>query len=108
MIYQSVHAPFANAAKMWKNDDEAEMAVNELLNCVRDCAESNVPIMVAHTYIGFETSTGPNEAGIENFGRVIEEAAKNNVKIAFENTEGEEYLAALMKAFSKYENVGFF
>lgn len=107
MIYQSVHAPFTNSAKMWKNDDEAETAVNELLDCVRDCAESDVPIMVAHTYIGFEPSAGPNEAGIENFGRVIEEAAKMNVKIAFENTEGEEYLEALMKAFSKCENVGF-
>jgi sugar phosphate isomerase/epimerase len=107
MIYQSVHAPFVNSAKMWKDDAEAEIAVNELLECVRDCAEANVPIMVAHTYIGFEPSAGPNEAGIENFGRVIQEAEKMNVKIAFENTEGEEYLETLMKAFSKCENVGF-
>ena len=107
MIYQSVHAPFKNSAKMWKYDAEAESAVNELLDCVRDCAESDVPIMVAHTYIGFEPSEGPNESGIENFGRVIEEASKMNVKIAFENTEGAKYLDALMKAFSKCKNVGF-
>ena len=107
MIYQSVHAPFKNSAKMRKHDDEAETAVNELLECVRDCAESGVPIMVAHTYIGFEPGVQPNEAGIENFGRIIDEALKMNVKIAFKNTEGEEYLDALMKAFSKCENVGF-
>ncbi len=107
MIYQSVHAPFINAAKMWKRDAEAEKAVNELLDCVRDCAESGVPIMVAHTYIGFEPSDGPNSAGIENFGRVVREAEKSNVRIAFENTEGEAYLAALMNAFSTCKNVGF-
>lgn len=107
MTYQSLHAPFTNSAKMWKKDEESESAVNELLQCVKDCSEANIPIMVAHVYIGFESNAGPNEAGIENFGRVIEEAAKRNVKIAFENTEGEEYLAALMKTFSKYKNVGF-
>lgn len=107
MIFQSVHAPFAHAAKMWKKVEDAEMAVNELLQCVRDTAEIEVPILVVHTYKGFEPSEGPGNVGIENFRRVVEEAERLNVKIAFENTEGEEYLDALMNAFYDYENVGF-
>ena len=107
MIYQSVHAPFINSAKMWEKGSASQQAVEELLQCVRDCSAAEIPIMVVHTYIGFEPSDGPNGIGIENFRCVVEEAAKRNVKVAFENTEGEEYLAAVMSAFAEYENVGF-
>ena len=34
-------------------------------------------------------------------------AREKGIKIAFENTEGEKYLKAIMDAFSEYENVGF-
>lgn len=99
MIYQSIHAPFENASKMWKNNKESENAVNELISCIRDCAEAEVPIMIVHTYTGFDSEDIPTKEGIDNFGRVVEEADKLNVKIAFENTEGEEYLKAVMDAF---------
>ena len=81
--------------------------MDELLQCVRDTATANVPIVVMHTYIGFEPNDGPNAVGIENYRRVVEEAARLGVKVAFENTEGDEYLAALMEAFAEYDNVGF-
>lgn len=107
LIYQSVHAPFGNAAKMWNNDEKAEQAVEELVRCVRDCAEVNVPVLIVHPFIGFEKNNVPTQEGIENFGIVVEEAKRDDVKIAFENVEGEEYLKALMDAFAAYENVGF-
>lgn len=108
MTYQSIHAPFAGVARIWHgSQDAADAATDELLACVRDCAEADVPVMVSHAYIGFEPSAGPNEAGVARFRRVVEEAGRLGVKIAFENTEGEEYLAALMTAFADYENVGF-
>ena len=107
MEYQSVHAPFKNVAKLWTGGEEAERAVEELVSCVHDCAENRVPIMVSHVYIGFTPSAGPNPEGIERFRRVVEEAKKLGVKVAFENTEGEEYLSAVMEAFKEYENVGF-
>ena len=107
MEYQSVHAPFRNVAKIWRGGEEAELATEELICCVRDCAEAGVPIMVAHAYIGFEPSEGPTSDGIERFRKVVDEAKRLGVKVAFENTEGEEYLAALMNAFKEYDNVGF-
>lgn len=108
MIFQSVHAPFTNAAKMWSNGAEAEAAVEELLCCVRDCAKVGVPLLVVHPFIGgFNEKGDPSEDGVKNFRRVAEEAKKHNVKIAFENVEGEEYLNALMDALKVYENVGF-
>lgn len=108
MTYQSIHAPFGKSADMWHgNDEEGKAAVDELISCVHACAESGVEIMVAHTFIGFDDNRKPTAKGLERFGKVVEEAEKHSVKIAFENTEGEEYLAALMEHFKDSENVGF-
>lgn len=104
--YQSIHAPFSNSAKMWEDESKAASAVKELIDCLHCCSENKVPIMIAHTFIGFENHT-PTESGIINFGKVINEAERLGVKIAFENTEGEEYLAALMEKFSDNDAVGF-
>lgn len=106
MIFQSIHAPFAKAADLWKNDKDSEAALNELLECLKDCAENDVPIMVCHAILGFDKHS-PNRYGVENYRRVVEKAKEYGVKIAFENTEGEEYLEELMSAFADYENVGF-
>lgn len=106
MIYQSVHAPFLTMDKMWERSREADEAVSLLSECVRACGENDVPIMVAHVYIGFDKDT-PTEEGLENFGKVIAVAEECGVKIAFENTEGEGYLAAIMERFKTSPAVGF-
>ena len=106
MEYQSVHAPFYSAADMWSSDEAAKAATNELLRCVEDCHTAGVPILVIHTFIGFDEHS-PNENGVKNFGKVVKRAEELGVKIAFENTEGEEYLDCLMSAFSDRNNVGF-
>ena len=72
LLYQSVHAPFSHSAKLWQGGEEAEVGVERLLSCVRDCAENAVPVMVCHTYIGFEPSEGPTPVGIENYGKVVD------------------------------------
>ncbi len=108
LIFQSIHAPFGKSADMWHADSEARKeAVEELKECVRACAENKVPIMVAHVYIGFYDGKEPNEQGLESYGEVIKEAERLGVKIAFENTEGDEYLAAVMSRFGSSEAVGF-
>lgn len=108
MIYQSIHAPFGKSEDMWHGDDElATIAIDELIECVHVCADNDVPIMVAHTFIGFDDNRTPNKKGLERYSRVVAEAEKCGTKIAFENTEGEEYLAALMEHFKGNNTVGF-
>ena len=106
LIYQSLHAPFDKAAVMWTEGEKADAAVEELCACVRACAENGIPVMVAHAFIGFKDHA-PNEHGIRNYGRVADEAARLGVTLALENTEGEEYLAALMDAFKDRTEVKF-
>lgn len=107
LIFQSIHAPFQKAADFWGEDEEkGNIAVDELLACLKDCVKYEVPIMVVHAFIGFEDHT-PTKIGLDRFGRVVKEAEKCGVKIAFENTEGEEYLFALMEEFKDNDTVGF-
>lgn len=103
MLFQSVHAPFGRMKEMWET---GEAAAAELIDCLHACAENGVPIMVTHTFIGFEDHT-PNKRGLENFGKVVKEAERLGVKVGFENTEGEEYLAAVMERFGDSPAVGF-
>lgn len=104
MYFQSVHAPFTKIHEMWT--DNADEVTQTLIECLHACADNAVPVMVAHVFIGFDEHT-PNEAGLVNFGKVVAEAEKLGVKIAFENTEGEEYLAAVMQRFADSPAVGF-
>jgi sugar phosphate isomerase/epimerase len=43
----------------------------------------------------------------KNFDEIVSYAEKYSIKIAFENTEGEEYLFALMEHFKNTDTVGF-
>ena len=106
MLLQSIHAPFTKMADLWKPTDRTEEAVSELIACLKDCRKYGAPIMVVHPFIGFEDHE-PTAFGLMNYARVVEAAKELGVKIAFENTEGEEYLAALMEYFKDCENVGF-
>lgn len=106
LIFQSIHAPYTNMNKMWENGDASKEAADELIEFLNACKRNNVPIMVCHSFIGFEEHN-PTRQGAENFSRVVDEAEKLDIKIAFENTEGEEYLAYLMDFFRDRECVGF-
>lgn len=106
MIYQSIHAPFDRCNLMWEVCDQTQKVIDELKECLKACADNQIPILVMHTYIGFETHA-PNLEGVENFRQVVLEAQRLGVKIALENTEGEEYLDMLMQWLGGYENVGF-
>ena len=92
--------------RMWEPGAEGEDAADELCACLEDCAKNDIPIMVAHAFIGFDTHD-PNPWGVERFGRVAEHAKALGVKLALENTEGEEYLELLMETLRDNPAVGF-
>jgi len=105
---QSVHAPFGGCRALWENDEEAaNAALKEITDCIRSCAENGVPIAVSHVFIGFDIPPIPMERGLEKYDTLIREAERNGIKIAFENTEGEEYLEAIFDNFGDNEAIGF-
>ena len=106
MIWQSIHAPFTQVRYMWNEGDLGEQVTAELIECVRDCAEHGVPVMVIHPFIGFEEHD-PTEVGLVNFGRIIAAADSLGVRLGFENVEGEEYLAAIFERYAGHPSLGF-
>lgn len=108
MYYQSVHAPFGKARDFWHGDADAQKAaVDEQLACMEDCARVEAPIMVSHVFIGFDDHE-PNDTGVSNYEKLAKRARELGVKVAFENTEGMEYLDAVMKMAQSYtDSVGF-
>jgi len=107
MIFQSLHAPSGIGSRhLWYESEETQPAIDTFLACLRDCADAGVPIMVLHSFYGFDLHE-PTELGLTNYGIIIDEARRLGVKIALENLEGEEYLAALLEHFRDDPAVGF-
>ena len=107
LIHQSVHAPFRKIEKIWDEGDDGEAMLNELIDCVNDCADVGVGIMVCHVWKGFGDEDHRSELGIERFKKLLDRAAEVGVKIAFENTEGEEYLELLKEKLWSHPAAGF-
>ena len=108
MSLQSLHSPFGGSAKMWSKDKSvSESALEELLSSLEDCRRYNIPVLVVHTWIGFENIPTPTHEGIENYERLVYKAKEYGIRIAFENTEGDEHLFALMEYFKNTPSVGF-
>ena len=65
MALQSLHAPYIGSADMWSKDKSiSEPALVELLLSLEDCLRYNIPILFAHTWIGFENIPEPTDEGI--------------------------------------------
>ena len=80
---------------------------NKLKKVIDDCVRFHIPIVVAHVWIGFDYQFETTGLYYGNFEEIVRYAKERNVKIAFENTEGIEYLRALMAHFKGDESVGF-
>lgn len=107
MMFQSIHGPFLRVCDLWEENENTQNVLEEMLECLKVCRKFQVPIMVCHAYIGFDREYCPTAFGMENFEIVIRAAEENQVKIAFENTEGEEYLARVMEQYRQHPLVGF-
>ena len=103
-----LHAPFYGMDDLW-HDDEGSLAdkmLNDLYGCADCCAENNIEAMVCHAVIGMDNHS-PNALGIERLAKIVEYTKEKGVKIAFENTEGPEYLQMIFDNFGHFEHIGF-
>lgn len=106
LYFQSVHAPFKNAHKPWEEGEDGEAEIDSLIDCIRECSEAGVPIVVIHPIIGMDRHN-PTDLGIERFGRLVKEAEKLGIMLAFENVEGIEYLEKIIAELGSSPAVGY-
>lgn len=106
MKYQSVHSPFKKVDKIWVEGAAGDDAVDELIRCVHECADADVPIVIVHSIIGMDKHT-PTDRGISRFSRLVRAGEETGVKIAFENVEGIEYLEKIIAELGDSDAVGY-
>ena len=104
----SLHAPYGNAANIWSEDESLSApALDELLLSLEDAKKYGFPALVCHVWIGFGEEPAPTRAGLEKFSRLVARAAEYGTMIAFENTEGDAHLDAVLTHFKGNANAGF-
>ena len=106
LFYQSIHAPYLEAGKLWQEGERGEQLTAELIDCLQDCARFDIPIMVIHAFIDFVDRT-PTQIGFDRHARVLEAAERLGVTVAFENLVRAGDLDALMHAFAGTPRCGF-
>ena len=108
LAVQSLHAPYGGCRALWETDNAAaDAAYAEILDSLLQCEKNGIPILVSHAFIGFDVPPIPKETGLRRYGDLIKEAERRGIVIAFENTEGEEYLDAILKTYGGSPAVGF-
>lgn len=108
LYVQSLHAPFGKTDTLWSKDPAVyEPGLSQVMAALEDCIRLEIPIMVMHAWIDEDLSFDMDNLYFGNFDAIVEKAAANNVQIAFENTEGEEYLFALLDHYKGNPHVGF-
>lgn len=106
LYFQSVHAPFKNAHKPWEKGKAGEAEIDSLIDCIRECSEAGVPIVVIHPIIGMDRHN-PTDLGIKRFSRLVKEAERLGIMLAFENVEGIEYLEKIIAELGSSPAVGY-
>lgn len=103
-----IHAPFYGMDDIWHDEsgELAEIMLRDLYATIDDCNNHSVKYAVFHAIIGMDNCT-PTQLGLERLDDVVDYAVKKNVSLAFENTEGEMYLEAVMNRYKDVSNVGF-
>lgn len=108
LFVQSLHAPFYGMDDIF-HDAEGSLAdkmISDLYGTIDACYEFGIDLTIFHAIIGMDNHS-PNELGLKRLEKVIDYAEKKGVRIAFENTEGEEYLKAIIDRFGNRKHIGF-
>ena len=108
LIVEYLHAKFGEVHKMWwDSEKDSNESIGILLNDLEICRECSIDKMVVHVWIGFGYTFGETKYGLENYAKIVNKAKEYGIRICFENTEGQEYLYALMDYFKDDDTVGF-
>jgi sugar phosphate isomerase/epimerase len=105
---QSLHGPLRGMPAMWSHDPStAAPILQDLLQSAADGAELDIPLLVVHPWNGLNYTFSRESLCFDHFDTLVEHAARKGIRIAFENLEGAEYLAALLERYADCDTVGF-
>jgi len=103
IICENCHAPFNKINDIWFAGEAGEEMLARLINGVRACAKNEIPTLVVHLSSGINAPR-INDIGNARLDRLMEEAKRCGVTIAYEN---QRKLANLSMAMEQYPEAGF-
>ncbi len=105
---QSLHAPPKGMAMLWQPDTAESVPLQKsMLDSLSACARWDIPVLVVHGWQGMPYTFPGAPLDFSFWDRFVEHAQALGVAIAFENLEGEEYLAALLARYAGLSHIGF-
>lgn len=108
LTVQSLHGPVRGMPALWSRDRQvAQPITRELLQSATDCARFGIPILVVHPWNGVDYTFSRENLCFDGFDALVTLGESLGIRIAFENLEGPEYLAALMERYESSKAVGF-
>lgn len=108
MSLQSLHAPTKGMPLLWTPENPLSAPVQEnYLRCAEDCARFGIPVLVLHGWQGIRYTFPETPLDFRFFDRLVDHVRNQNISLAFENLEGEEYLDALLTRYGSESHVGF-
>ncbi len=108
LFLQSIHAPFYGMDDIFYDrlGEKAGRMTEDIKSTIDDCVNFGVDLVVCHAIIGMDNHE-VTSLGLDRIGEIIDYAVKNEINIAFENTEGLEFLDAVFSRFGEIDGVGF-
>ena len=100
---ENCHAPFNKINDIWFEGEAGDAMLGRLIDGVRVCAKHEIPALVVHLSSG-EQAPRINDIGCERFDRLMDEARRLGVAIAYEN---QRKLANLAMVLEQYPEAGF-
>ncbi len=102
---ESLHAPYRDVNSVWLEGDEGDAFIEKIRRAIKTAAKYNIAVVVLHTSKDIDPpKTSP--IGLLRFKKLIIEAERKGVKLAFENTKIIRHLSLILEYF-KSDSVGY-
>ena len=82
LVIENIHTPFQVQDNFWLDNLDGEASIDCYLQCVKDCAEFEIPTMVVHLP---DDDKPYNALGLHRIKRIAEKAEQLGVNVALEN-----------------------
>ena len=103
LIIENIHTPFQVQDNIWVDNLDGEASIDCYLQCIKDCAEFEIPTMVVH----LPNDDKPfNELGLNRIKRIAERAEQLDVNIALENLHNITNLSYMLESVNS-QRLGF-
>lgn len=103
LFVENIHTPIEHQNDLWADNIDGQVELECYLECIKDCAEFEIPTMVVHLP---EEEYIPNKLAMDRINKIAEKAEQYGINVAMENVGNKSNLIFVLDRV-KSERVGF-